>query len=74
MKINKEMLSEITKGSDEELWGRIREIATRYGLKLPDGAPPKSEMARLRAALSGADKLSLVSAMEILNTYRRGKK
>ena len=74
MKINKEMLSEITKGSDEELWATIKGIATRYGIKLPDGVPPKAEMSRLRAALSGTDKMSLVSAMEILNTYRRGKK
>lgn len=74
MKINKEMLCEITKQKDDELWRTIRGIASRYGIKLPEGTPSEKDMSRLRSALSGTEKMNLGAAMEILNTYRRGKR
>ena len=74
MKFNKEALNEIAKQDDAALWSTIKSIATRYGIKLPEGVPPKNEMSRLRSALSGNEKVNLAGAMEILKSYRRGNK
>lgn len=73
MKFNKEKLNEIAKMDDAELWSTVKGIASRYGIKLPDGVPPRTEMSRLRAAMTGTEKINLAGAMEILNKYRRGK-
>lgn len=74
MKINKEMLSELTKKSDCELWETVRGIASRYGIRLPEKTPSREEMSNLRSALGGSERINLSRAMEILNSYRRGTK
>lgn len=74
MKLNKEQLDKIAALSDEELWGEVRGIASKHGFTLPERTPGKSEMQKLRGAISGGAKLNLAEAVRILNEYKRGTK
>ena len=72
MKFNRDKLNEIAKMDDRELWSTVKDIAKRYGITLPDQAPSSRDMARLRATMTGAEKISLKDAAQILDKYRRG--
>ena len=72
MRIDKEKLTALTSLSDEELWRQVVSIAGSHGLKLSDKAPPHEELEKLRSMVLGGSKLSLASAMRIVNEYKKG--
>ena len=74
MKIDKSKLEAITKLSDEELWAQIKSVAEQHGVKMPDKQPNESELGKVREALSAADRLSLMTAMRMVNNLKKGAK
>ena len=71
MKIDKNKLAALAALSDEELWKTIRQIGDKNGFPLPEKAPSGSELAKLRSAMTEADRMSTVAAMKLLNKYRK---
>ena len=71
MHLDKEKLSALAALPDGELWLKIKEIAAKNGLKLSDKAPSHEELERLRSIVSGGSKLSLATAMKIVNEYKK---
>ncbi len=64
------MLRSILALPDEQLWQTIQMIATSSGVRLEGGAPPKSELARLRSMLtSGTPDVN--EAMRIIERYKK---
>ena len=49
MKIDKEKLRAISEKSDAELWQTISGIAKSHGYNLPEKAPGKDEMQKIRS-------------------------
>ncbi len=74
MRVNKEELKRLAEKSDEELWRSICEIGRSHGLTLPDKAPDKAELERVRRAMLGIEKISLTEAMKIVNKYKKQSK
>lgn len=74
MKIDKSKLEAIAKLSDEELWTQIKSVAEQHGVKMPDNQPSAHELGKVREALSEADRLSLMSAMRMVNNLKKGAK
>ena len=74
MKIDKSKLDAMTKLSDDELWAQIRLVAEKHGVKMPESRPSSAELAKVREALSEADRLSLMSAMRMVNSLKKGNK
>ena len=74
MKIDKDKLEAMAKLSDEELWAQIKSVAEQHGVKMPAKQPAVAELAKVREALSEADKLSLMSAMRMVNNLKKGAK
>ena len=74
MKIDKSKLEAMTKLSDAELWAQIKSVAEQHGVRMPDGQPNTAELEKVRAALSEADKLSLMGAMRMVNNLKKGVK
>lgn len=72
MKIDKEKLRELTEKSDSDLWETICAIASKNGISLPAKSPSAEELAKIRAALSDADRMNLIAAMKLINKYKRG--
>ena len=72
MKIDKDKLDAITKLSDEELWEQIKSVARQHGVKMPDKQPSGSDLGKVRDALAQADKLSLMTAMRMVNNLKKG--
>lgn len=72
MKIDKSKLEAMTKLSDSELWAQIKSVAESHGVKMPDKQPSATELAKVRSALSEADKLSLTTAMKMVNNLKKG--
>ncbi len=73
MKIDREKIAELCALGDDELWARVREIASAHGLKLPESTPSREDMAKMRDAVSGT-KINIGEAVKIVNEYRRGRK
>ena len=71
MKINKEKFEALANLPDAEMWEEIRKMAGERGFKLPESAPPRETMEKIRSALSGAERLSLADAAKILQGYKR---
>ena len=71
MKIDKDKLNSLMALSDKDLWCEIGKIAKSHGFNLPENAPPKSEMEKLRATVSGGTNLNLAHALKIINDYKR---
>ncbi len=71
MKINKDALKALAGLGDKELWSALRAMAQEHGYTLPETAPRPEDMAKIRAALGGAEKISLSDAAKILNGYKR---
>ena len=71
MKFNKEKLDAIASLPDNKMWEEIRKIASERGFKLPDTAPPRETMEKIRSAIAGAEKLSLADAAKIMQSYKR---
>ncbi|MBQ3017170.1 MAG: hypothetical protein IJD79_10360 [Clostridia bacterium] len=74
MKIDKSKLDAMTKLSDSELWAQIKSVAEAHGIKMPDKQPSREELSKVRGALSEADKLSLMTAMRMVNSLKKGDK
>ena len=74
MQFNKDALRALLALDDHALWDQIRTIAASGGVTLPDGAPPKEDIARLRAALGSASASDVAGAMKIIDDYRNGRK
>ncbi len=74
MKIDKSKLEAIAKLSDRELWAEIKSVAEAHGVKMPDRQPSPTELSKVREALSEADKLSLTTAMRMVNNLKKGDK
>lgn len=64
------MLRSILTLPDEQLWQTIQMIAASSGVRLPSGAPPKSELAKLRGILT-SDAPDVNEAMRIVEQYKR---
>ena len=74
MKIDKTKLDAMLMLSDDELWAEIRSVAGAKGINMPEKAPPKAELNKVRGALRDADKLNLPTAMRLINDLKRGEK
>ena len=74
MKIDKSKLEAITKLSDEALWAQIKSVAEQHGIKMPENQPSGNELNKIRETLSDADKLSLMTAMRMVNNLKKGAK
>jgi hypothetical protein len=72
MKLDKNKLEEFKRLSDEELWARIRAIANDNGIGLPDRKPSENEIKQLRELLFAADRINPISAMKMINKFKRG--
>ena len=64
------MLKMILSLPDDQLWATIKSIAERNGVSLPKGTPPKSELARLRDAMSSANP-NVEEAKRIMEQYKK---
>ena len=71
MKFNKEKMEALAALPDKEMWEEIRKIAGERGLKLPDSAPPRETMEKIRGAMKGAEKISLAEAARIMQNLKR---
>lgn len=74
MKINREMLSEMAKLNDAELWQKIREIARENNIPLSEKPPKESDLAKVRRMLDGSEKISFAEGMKLINTYKKENK
>ncbi len=74
MKIDKSKLDAMAKLSDSELWAQIKSVAEAHGIKMPEKQPSADELSKVRGALSEADKLSLMTAMRMVNNLKKGDK
>ena len=74
LKIDKEKLEKLLKKNDDELWLEVVRVAGSKGLKLPSAPPPKSEMDKMRAAVSHGSSFKLAEAMRIVDKYRKEAK
>ena len=73
MKIDKEKLSKLLEKNDEDLWREVVTIAGAKGFKLPATPPPKSEMDKMRAAVSHGSGFKLAEAVRIIDKYRKSE-
>lgn len=66
------MLRMILSLPDDQLWTTIKVIAEKNGVALPNGTPPKSELSRLRDAMSSANP-NPEEAKRIMEKYKKEK-
>lgn len=71
MKIDKEKLRAISEKSDAELWQTISGIAKSHGYNLPEKAPGKDEMQKIRSIMQSPEKLSMKDAVKLMNEYKK---
>ncbi len=71
MKIDQNLLAELTRLPDKELWQTIRQIAGEKGIKLPEATPPHETLERLRATVKGNGGLRLGEAVSVINRYMK---
>lgn len=70
MQFDANMMRTLLKKDDNALWGLIREMASAYGIPLPNTTPPAADMARLRAVLGTKGENDVEGAIEILRRYK----
>ena len=73
MKIDRNLLTELTRLPDRELWQTIRQIADEKGIRLPEATPPHETLELLRATVKGNGGLKLGEAVTIINRYVKGE-
>lgn len=71
MKINKEQMKALAAKSDEELWREVMNLAAGHGYDLSGSKPKKEDLDKVRRALTGVEKLSLMEAAKLLNNYKK---
>ncbi len=72
MQYQPEILAALLAQSDEKLWRAIKSIASTNGVKLPQEAPSKEQMQRLRAALGNGVNFNITEAARIVERYKNG--
>ena len=72
MRVDKEKLKGLLSLPDEALWAEIVKIGASYGFTLPESAPPKEQLNKLRSTVK-EDKINALEAMRILGSIRKGK-
>lgn len=73
MKVNKEQMQRLAEKSDNELWAEIVSMAKSHGYTLPEEPPRSEDIAKIRRAMLGVEKISLTDAAKILSTYKKRK-
>ena len=73
MHFDSDALERLLSQPDDRLWQMIQRIAAMNGISLSAGKPPKEEMDKLRALLSGADQGDYEKALSILSAYKKGE-
>ncbi len=73
MEFNANMMRDLLKKSDAELWQTVRGVAEANGITLPGGTPSAGDMARLRAILGTKGAGDVEEAMEVLRRARGGR-
>ncbi len=73
MQFDANMMKELLKKSDAELWQTVRRVAEANGITLPEGTPSAGDMARLRAILGTKGPGDVAEAMEVLRRARGGQ-
>ncbi len=77
MQLDQNMLNEVLKKSDAELWQMVVTIAALRGISLPKTPPPHEEFKKLRSALGGTNQSSIANgasisdALQIIEKYRQ---
>ena len=71
MRIDKEKLARLSELDDNALWGEIRKMAGGMSLSLPENAPSKNDMQKIRQMLS-CGRINPLDAMKIMQSYKRG--
>ena len=70
MKLNKEKLQALAALDDKKLWQEITSAAQKFGYTLPEKAPEAKDMAKIRAAMEQADKLSPMDIARLLASFK----
>lgn len=71
MRLNKEELRALAALGDRDLWAAVKNIAQRYGIKLPDASPSHADLDRLRALLAAPEKIKMSEAIRLVNEYKK---
>ena len=72
MRIDAKRLEELLSLPDDRLWQEIVSVGARHGFKMPETTPPHEEMEKLRGACKGG-KINALSALKIIDSYRKGR-
>ena len=70
MKLNKEKINALLALDDAHLWREITSAAQRYGYTLPEKTPAAADMAKIRALMTEADKLSAMDVAKLLTSFK----
>ena len=70
MKLNKEKIGALLNLDDAALWLEITTAAQRFGYTLPQSTPKSADMAKIRAAMQEADKLSAMDVARLLSSFK----
>ena len=70
MRLDRDKLNELVNLPDDQLWGKVVEIAKSHGFTLPQKTPEHSELEKLRSIARDGSKMNLASAMKLLYKYR----
>ena len=70
MKLNKEKLQALAALDDKKLWQEITSAAQKFGYTLPEKVPEAKDMAKIRAAMEQADKLSPMDVARLLASFK----
>ena len=70
MKLNKEKIGALLNLDDAALWLEITSAAQKFGYTLPQSTPKAADMAKIRAAMREADKLSAMDVARLLSSFK----
>ena len=70
MKINKQLIAELSALPDDKLWEKICDMAAGYGYTLPREKPRDKDMAMLRAMMKDAEKIGPADLVRLLATFK----
>ncbi len=71
MRLDRDKLVGMVSLPDDELWRAVVEIGKTHGFILPEKTPPHEELEKLRSIARDGAKMSISSALRILNNYRK---
>ncbi len=70
MKLDRNMLDQMLKLPDDELWRQVVSIAKTHGFTLSDKTPQHEELERLRGIARDGMNINPITAMKLLNKYK----